>query len=147
MNEAIHNGHQIKYFDSMEDIPIDRFVVHNFMLSVDTGIGSDMEAVDRKIDPIFEMLGRGDVDKVREALINMKINLRNVVSKQHPKLMSFAALVHSVDGVEYNDLTESGLTKLVNKMGKIGISWGTVKFIIDQVKKKSRKKPQSTFLI
>lgn len=147
MNQALHNGNTIEYYDSMADVPIDRFVMYNYMLSVDAGLGSDMDGVNAKIDPLFAMLDRKDYDSIRNQLINMKQNMAFVVAKQHPKMMSFAALVERINGQSWEDQTEEGLMRCVKKMGAIGISWGTVKFLIDQVKKKYKKKQPFTFLI
>ena len=145
MNQAIYKGNTIEYYDSLDDTPIDRFVAHNFGLSLDAGIGSDMAAVDAKIDPLLLMLDKKDYENARNELINLKQRLNFIVQKQHPKLFSFAAMVHKVNGKEFNDLTENGLQRLVERMGKIGLSWGTVKYLIDKIKKKSKRKQLFTF--
>lgn len=147
MITKIYNGNVIEYEDDIEHLTIDRFMKYNYLLSVHAKLGSDMEGVNDKIDPLIVMNSKGDKDSVHNALLSMKQNILIMHQNMHPKMMAFAALVHKVNGKEVNDISDNGLMSTVNLISKFRITWGMIKFIIDQVKKKSKRKLRPTFLI
>lgn len=140
MTETIYNGNTVRFYDDIEDMPIDKFMKYNFLLSVDAKLGSDMSGVNEKIDPLIIMNSKGDKEAVHNGLLNMKQNILMMHQNMHPKMMAFAALVHSVNGKECNDLSDSGLMKTVDLLSKTRITWGMIKFVIDEVKKKLKRR-------
>ena len=57
--------------------------------------------------------------KALQELQNMRQNMYMVNSEISPKYLAFAALIHSIDGKEVNDLSDDGLKKLLQDLKDI----------------------------
>lgn len=145
MIKKLFNGNVLEIYDDIEDLPIDRFMKYNYLLSVDAKLGSDMKGVSEKIDPLIVMADKKDFDNVRLGLINMKQNILMMHENMHPKMMSFAALVKSINGKEYNDVSDAGLMETVKAMSKTRVTWGTIRVLIEELKKKSKRRQEYIF--
>ena len=108
------DGKKIELYDSIEDLPILRFHKFNKMLLVDAGVGSDLADFDRHIERAI-IYASGDTPKMAvKELQNLRQNVYLIQSEVSPRCMAFAALVKSIDGVEYNDMSDDGLQKVMN---------------------------------
>ncbi len=145
MKKATYKGHTILHCDSMAETPIDRFVMHNFFLSVDAGLGSDTGDYFANIDNMITMCDKRDYEKLRVTLINQKQMMMMIEAKQHPKLMSFMPLIVEVDGKRKEDYSEEGCKATMHELGKLGFTYGTIIYLIDDVKKKCLRKLLSIF--
>ena len=128
------DGKKIELFDSIEDLPILRFHKFNKMLLVDAGVGSDLADFDRHIERAI-IYASGDTPKmVVKELKNLRQNVYLIQSEVSPRCMAFAALVKSIDGVEYNDMSDDGLQKVINIIGNV--SHNKMTGYLNSVKKK-----------
>ena len=137
MNTRKINNHIVNYYDSIEDMSSSRYFAFNDMCIVDAGIGSDLESVDRHIDKISEFIKHEKGAEATHRLLHMKQNIYFVAKRLSPEFMSFAALVHSIDGKEYNDMTTTGLKRVVKDLEKVGFTVGMYRKVLNAVKKKS----------
>ncbi len=132
---------KIELYASIYELPIKRSNAYNKYSGMDADIGSDKEAVGTHYDKLLMFLGSGkdmNEEAQREAA-NLYMYWQLVHQGINPKHLSFACMVHSVDGVVYNDLTESGLQKVVDKLAEIEVTEGEIREFLDDVKKNFRK--------
>lgn len=141
------NGHTVEFYDAIDDLPIVRHHRFNEFIALSSEIGSTMQDFDKHIDELGIMIGRGDKENSLKKLMNMRQSVVFAIENVSPMSMAFATLVHKVDGKEMNDHTDNGLKKVINLLSEIKVSYSLVKSIVDYVKKKSKKKKPSTFLI
>jgi hypothetical protein len=128
------DGKKIELYDSIEDLPILRFHKFNKMLLVDAGVGSDLADFDRHIERAI-IYASGDTPKMAvKELQNLRQNVYLIQSEVSPRCMAFAALVKSIDGVEYNDMSDDGLQKVINIIGNV--SHNEMTGYLNSVKKK-----------
>ena len=130
------NGHEVKIYDGIDELPITRFQAANKYMMIDAGLGSDLSAFDGHLATCMQYMANGDLKKAEQTLLNARESLHFVVSNVSPKMMAFACFVHSIDGVEYDDLTESGVNNTIEVIKKTKISIGLVSDLIRNVKKK-----------
>lgn len=104
----------IELYDSIEELPILRFHKYNKMLLVDSGIGSDLSDFDLHIEKAVRFIKSKSPELALQELDNLRQNVYMIQSGISPKHLSFCCLIKSVDGVEKNDLSDSGLTELLN---------------------------------
>lgn len=114
MKTTTINGHIVKLYDSIDELPIVNFQKYNKCVLIDSSLGSDVESVDEHIISLAKYVNAGDRAKTLSELQNMRQNLHLIVSGVSPKYMAFAALVKSIDGVEQKDLSDSGLQAIVD---------------------------------
>lgn len=116
------NGHTLKIYDSIDDLPISNFQKYNRLLLIDSGVGSNLEDIDLHISKILKYINTDKILAVQE-LQNMRQALYFVNQNVSPKYLAFAALIYEVDGEKVNDLTDDGLKALLDKINKTPVSW------------------------
>ena len=117
MKEVKLNGHDVRVYDSIDDLPMVRFHRYNRMLLVDAGIGSDISDFDNHVERVVRYIRKGDNDNAAKELDNLRQNVYMIMQGQSVKDLSFACLVESIDGVRCDDLSPEGLQKVLHMLG------------------------------
>lgn len=113
------NGHVIKLYDSIDELPIVNFQKYNKYILIDSGLGSDIDSVDNHIINIAKYVNSNDKKQALSELQNLRQNMHFIVSNVSPKYMAFAALIYSIDGVEQKDLSDSRLNEIIEMLNKV----------------------------
>ena len=135
----------IEYYDAIDDLPIVRHHRFNEFISLKIGIGSTAQDIDNHIVGLAQMIQRGDKEIAINKLMNMGQCIKFAIENVSPESMAFAVLVHKINGVEMNDVTDHGLNKVIGLLSEIKVSYGMIKSIVEFVKKKLKKKSKFTF--
>lgn len=117
MKEVKLNGHDVRVYDSIDDLPMVRFHRYNRMLLVDAGIGSEIGDFDNHVERVVRYIRKGDNDNAAKELDNLRQNVYMIMQGQSVKDLSFACLVESIDGVKCDDLSPEGLQKVLHMLG------------------------------
>lgn len=111
-------NHVIKLYDSIDELPIVNFQKYNKCILIDSGIGSDIDSVDAHIINVAKYINANDKKQAISELQNLRQNMHMIVSNVSPKFLAFAALVHSIDGEEQKDLSDSRLQEIIDMIGE-----------------------------
>ena len=117
MRDVVLNGHAVRLYDSIDELPMVRFHKYNRMLLVDAGIGSDITAFDGHIERVVCYIRKGDNENAAKELDNLRQNVFMIMTGQSVNDLSFACLVESIDGKACDDLSPEGLGKVVKVLG------------------------------
>lgn len=117
MKEVELNGHKVRVYDSIDDLPMVRFHRYNRMLLVDAGIGSDIGDFDSHIERVVRYIRKGDNESAAKEMDNLRQNVYMIMTGQSVRDLSFACLVESIDGVRCDDLSPEGLQKVLHMLG------------------------------
>ena len=134
MKKVELNGHKVRLYDSIDDLPIVRFHKYNRMLLVDAGIGAEIGDLDNHLERVVRYILKGDNENATKELENMRQSVYMVMAEQNTKHLSFACLVDSIDGVQQTDLSPDGLAKVIELLS--GAPKGEIDRILASVKKK-----------
>ena len=116
MKSLLINKKIVRVYDSIDEMPIINFQKYNKYLLIDSGIGSDADDIDAHIIKIAKFIKANNNKKALQELQNMRQNMYMVNNEISPKYLAFAALIHSIDGKEVNDLSDDGLKKLLQDL-------------------------------
>lgn len=119
MKRLLINKKIVQVYDSIDEMPIVNFQKYNKYLLIDSGIGSDADDIDAHIVKIAKFIKANNNKKALQELQNMRQNMYMVNNEISPKYLAFAALIHSIDGKEVNDLSNDGLKKLLQDLKDI----------------------------
>lgn len=119
MKTLIVNKKIVRVYDSIDEMPIINFQKYNKYLLIDSGIGSDADDIDAHIVHIAKFIKGNNVKKALQELQNMRQNMYMVNNEISPKYLAFAALIHSIDGKEIDDLSDDGLKDVLTKLKEI----------------------------
>lgn len=128
--------HTIERYNSIDELPTERFFTYNRMLLLDSGIGGDMEAVDGHISKIMGYVAREKKEEATQELMNMRNSFYFVIENMNPKHLSYAALIHRIDGKLMTDFSDENLKKLTKQLSEWGANRGFFEIVIEAVKKK-----------
>lgn len=134
---------EVEIYDAIEDLPMQRFHKYNKMLLVDAGIGSDLADFDRHVEKAAIYARSKTPELAAVELDNMRQNVYFIQTGISPRHLAFAVLVKSIDGKEYNDLSDDGLQKIVDMFADVPIKDITAEFAA--VKKKIDDELQTYF--
>lgn len=119
MKNLLINKKIVRVYDSIDEMPIVNFQKYNKYLLIDSGIGSDADDIDAHIVKIAKYIKSNNNKKALQELQNMRQNMCMVNNEISPKYLAFAALIHSIDGKEVNDLSDDSLKKLLQDLKDI----------------------------
>lgn len=136
MRREVYNGHRIVLYDSIDNLPADRFEDFNIFFMLDAGIGGDMESVDSHITKLRVFNAQGDKDDVELGLLNMRTNMSFVLNRINPKMYCFYALLKEINGREVKAITKEDVDLLRSELMVTGITMGKIRGIVDELKKK-----------
>lgn len=130
------NGHILEIYDSIDELPIERFMLYNRNAMIDAGIGSDVNAYAEHTRNLRRFIENGDTEKANTELNNFEANIYFILSQSSPFMFSFYALLKSVNGRELTLPEIKNPEKLQKELSKKGLTIGKVKGWMSSVKKK-----------
>ena len=111
------NNHELKLYDSIDEMPIVNFQKYNKYIIVDSGLGSDIDSVDEHLVNLAKLI-KLDKYKAQQELQNLRQTMHLIVSGISPNYLAFAALIHSIDGKVVEDLSDENLKAIIEKLQK-----------------------------
>lgn len=127
------NKHTVEMYDSIDELPIQRFQKYNKYLLIDSGVGSDLQDVLNHIDRAKIYIKANPVMAATE-LENLRQSIYLVREEMSPKHMAFAVLVNKIDDEEMNDISDAGLKKVLEILSEAKKGW--LDGVLNSVKKK-----------
>lgn len=128
------NGNYLEMYDSIDELPITRFQEYNRMTMLDAGIGDDLQSVNEHVGTIMRYHNKGQGQKMKQELENMRQNMLFIVNKTSLKMKCFIPLIKSINGKLLTDISDiDGLTRGLSEKG---LTIGKVKGFLITVKKK-----------
>ena len=125
------SGSTLKIYDeTMPRINELKFHTH---LSLEYGVGSDMNAVVGHYNKLAMWISQNKVEEAHQELRNLIINHQSLIHEVNHESRAFASIIYSIDDDVNNDLSDDGLDHFIEKLPKIQSS--EVKEIIGMVKK------------
>jgi len=97
MLEKTINGVDVVLYNSIDELPASRYHWFNRQLMIDSGVGSDLNAFNRRCQNIKNLIHK-DPAKAHQEVANLQGTVYFIMNNISPKMSAFCALVHSVAG-------------------------------------------------
>jgi len=107
------NGHVVKVYDSIEELPIINFQKYNKFMLIDSVIGGDVADIDVSVLKVLKYIQQGDTDMAVKQLDNMRNAMHLVAQEISPKYLAFTALLAEIDGKPITDVSDSNLMSIL----------------------------------
>lgn len=127
--------YKLKMYESINELPVERYHMYNKMLMVDAGVGSTIESFDLHIEKVLRFM-KDKPDLAAKELENLRQNVYLLQERLSPRNLAFCALVAEVNGKPQDDITSEGLKRLAKKFDKV--IQKDIDDILSDVKKKFR---------
>lgn len=135
MKEVKHNGNHFLIYDSIQELPCERFFQFNLQLALEAGIGGDINAIMARTGEMREWVRRGKKEEALQALNNLENAFNLLIQGVTPDTNAFVCLVKEANGTPVDDLSQSGMTRYLSQWSKRGLTIGKVKAIVMELKK------------
>lgn len=136
MKKINHNGHSIELYDSIDEMPIKRFNLYQRFVMIDSGIGSTLQDFDQHLAKALMYHQKGESEKFSNQIENIRQLYMFIIQGTSPKMSTFATLIHKLNGKVIEDLSESGIEKILTKLSKHRFSLGQLNGLLEAFKKK-----------
>lgn len=136
MRKANFNNHEIVFYDSPEDLPLNRYQRFNKFLMIDNEVGSDFEDYVQRTRRAIEFLNFGQYKEAAQEISNRAQMVFNAFEEYVPRNRALAILVYSIDGKVCSDYTKTGLDEIIEKLDEIGFTKKQAQQTVQEVKKK-----------
>ena len=137
---------EVKFYDSIEEMPHRRYMKFNKEMMRANEVGNSMTDVIKRIDRAMGFIQAKESDKAVRELSNARLAYSYSQAELEPKGLALATMVKSINGVEVDDITTSGLQNTLEVLQNIGMSKKELDHNADSVKKKSSKSLKYSFL-
>ncbi len=116
----------IKLYDDIDQLPVERFNKANKYWMLHDNIGSSISDFDTNHFNKLALLA-GDKQKCIAELNNFRILVYNIQNEVNVEHLSFACLIHSINGKEQTDLSEGALKEVLKKLSDKGLTQDILK--------------------
>lgn len=135
--------HKVVMYESIEELPIERFQKYNKMLMLDAGLGSDLTALDAHLARVSEFLKVGENGNAAAEIDNLRQTLYNVQNGLSPHFLSLIPLMSEVDGEPLTDLSDENLTAVYDRLKDVTLK--AYEDTASEVKKKIEEELKAYF--
>ena len=134
---------EVKFYDSIEEMPHRRYMKFNKEMMRANEVGNSMTDITKRVDRAMGFIKAKESDKAIRELSNARLAYSYSQAELEPKGLALAAMVKSINGVEVNDITTSGLQATLLVLQDMGMSKKELENNADTVKKKLSKSLKS----
>jgi len=126
---------QASFCETIKELPIDRYSEFQKYLLQDSGMGSDIEAIQRHNEKIDLFLAANKIPEAITERTNQHFNFFFMLNRINITHISFAVLVSSIADKHIEDYSETNLLTVCSQLGKQGFTHEQLVAILDDVKK------------
>ena len=130
------NGCTLEMYDSIDSAPIENYINFNRLTMLESGIGSDQNAVISHQNAIQRYCAKGDTESLAKEFNNYQQCLTFIMSNISPHMLSFVALIHSIDCKVLEDFSDENLDRVLKQLSRKGLTVRIVEQFLEFVKKK-----------
>ena len=129
-------GAEIFIYADAKEMPISRYNELQKHSIISSGIGSSAEEIDARYSKVAAFIIEDRKQEALKEIENTRFALLSALHNVNYPSACFACFVKSIDGVEYNDLSEDGLEIVMQALRETEITQFDVECAVDEVKKK-----------
>jgi len=130
------NGHVLELFQTIGELPARRYSLFQKYTVMESGIGSDINAVGGHFAKLFEFIAWDMKEDATRETKNLYYNFFTMLETLYIPGLAFCCTLYRVDGIEVTDVSEEALKKRVQELSDWGLTHDTCTEWIDGFKKK-----------
>lgn len=115
------SGHKVKMWESIDEMPISRFMAYNKYMMIGSAFGSTFEDIERThIASLVQILD--DKAKALQQIINLRELIFNALQGINYEHSAFVTMIHSINGDLVTDMSDSGIEDVKKRLNEIGLT-------------------------
>lgn len=134
MKTEQYGRHKITFYESIDELPIDRFTAWNRYMMIDTNLGATFEDIDRvHLSQLASVLG--DTAKSSQVVANLRELVYSLDNRLNYNHHAYCCMIAAIDGVAVDDYTDNGIKETLKRLDKIGVTNRDIKKKMNLLKK------------
>lgn len=125
----------VKLYNSIKEMPITLHNLSQRYLMQDSGIGSDLNAVDSHFKILDSLLSANKLEEANRERINLRYTFYVMLEGIDFKTPALACYIYSVNDQKITDYSEEALKNLVQTLSEEGLTMGMVEDQLTDLKK------------
>lgn len=130
-------GAEIKLYSSAKEMPISRYIEFQKQVTIESGVGASIEAINSRFSRIKAFLEEGQIDNAMLENENALQACFSALSGVSYYTLAFACLVAEIGGELRDDTTQAGLEATVAKLRATDVKQQEIEDAVEEIKKKS----------
>lgn len=119
MKEFKIGKHQVKVYDSIEELPVVRHHKFSKLMLIDAQVGSTLTDFDAHVERVIRYMRSDKRDLAEKELMVLRQNIYFIQTEISPRHLAYAVLVHTIDGKVNNDLSDEALKAITDKLADV----------------------------
>lgn len=111
--------HTIEQYESIDELPMVRYQKFNKFMLVDAGLGSDAEHFAEHANRIAAFIRSDRKEDALKEIRNLVQCVNLICNEVSPAFLAYASLVKSIDGQDFDDLSEEGLLRVKDQLSDV----------------------------
>lgn len=136
----------ISVYDSIKEMPIDRYTELQKMIFYEIGVGSSIEDFNKHFSKLIAYVGSGEKESAMQEMKNMYNGYFNAINKLSPYSFAFSCMIDNVNGRKYEGISMEEHRDMVALLAKKGLKYEQVNDTLEEVKKNFIQSLDGTFL-
>jgi hypothetical protein len=136
----------IAVYDSIKEMPIDRFNEFQKMLFYQIGVGSSIDDFNKHFSRLIAYVGNGEKESAMQEMKNLYNGYFNAINGISPYSFAFACMIDNVNGTKYEGVSMEDHRDMVAVLAKKGLKYEQVNDTLEEVKKNFIQSLDGTFL-
>ena len=145
MKTIVHNKHEIVFYDNPQNLPIKRYQKFSKYFLIGLQIGETFEDFIAHKKKTMEFISKEMYKEARQTIDNEVQLAYQIYNEYSPTSYALAVMVHSIDGLKYEDYSGDGLQIIIDKLDDIGFTRNELLTWVDRLKKKLKEVWQRIF--
>ena len=137
---------EVIFYDSIEEMPHRRYMKFNKEMMRSNEVGNTKADIIKRVNRAMGFIGANEPDKAMKELSNARMAYNYSQAELEPRGLALAAMVKSINGVEVEDITTSGLQNTLEVLQRLGLTKKEVDDNADSIKKKLSRSLKFSFL-
>lgn len=100
---------RLQLYDSIDELPIERYHKFNMYCLMYLGIGNDPASISKHYTDMIQSIAKNDIDRLKTQLHNYYTCLHLITQGVDTQTLAFSCLVYSINEKEITDTSEEGL--------------------------------------
>lgn len=134
MRDIKIGNREVMIYDSIDEMPIQRFHKYNKLCLIDSAVGSNLGDADNQIEKALRYINVGKIEQAVDQINNIRQSLYLIMNEVSPKYLSFACLIKKIGKKECNDISDEGLKRTLDKLKDL--EKGQIDSALESIKKK-----------
>lgn len=129
------NGLKVELYESIDDLPIDRYNKFQRYALIDAEVGASIGDVVSHLNKVANLIKANSNETALKALNNISESIAMIFSEQQPVNSAYVCLIKSINGKPMTDISEVSINNTIALLNSKRAKHSAISMAVNTVKK------------